>query len=199
MDSSAKLPCPWQGDQWAFCPEGWTELVLAQGKALWLDCHSLDGIFGVTFCIDFSPLSFTSLGILNIWCILNVPASPAGRWHCHMVSSSLWEPQGVFFWDALDCSYCQVPALGSVPGWSCPTGLRQSCSSASPFCGAILRPLLFPKSSLRHSGLSLMPIHSPTAASGSVLGEFRVKMLQGWWVLLCRISTIIRCARSLSV
>lgn len=173
--------------------------MLAQGKPLRFDCHSVDEIFGVTFCIDFSPLPFTSLDVLNIWCILNVPAAPAGRWHCHMVSSSLWEPRVCFSWDALHCSCCQVPALGSVLGWSCPTGLRQSCSSVSPFCGAILRPLLFPKSSLRRSGLSPMPIHSPTAASGSVLGEFRVKMLQGWWILLCRISTIIRCARILSV
>lgn len=42
-----------------------------------------------------------------------------------------------------------------------------------------------------------MPIHSPTAASGSVLGEFRVKVLQGWWALLCRISTITEVCKEL--
>lgn len=122
VGSSANPPCPGQGDWRAVCPEaGDRELVLAQGKPLWFDCHSLDEIFGVTFCIDFSPLPFTSLDVLlNIWCILNVPAAPAGRWHCRMVSSSLWEPRMCFSWAALDCS-CQVPALGSVPGWSCPT------------------------------------------------------------------------------
>lgn len=46
----------------------------------------------------FSPLPFTSLdAFLNSWCILNVPAAPAGRWHCHMASSSLCEPRVVFF------------------------------------------------------------------------------------------------------
>lgn len=105
---------------------------------------------------------------------------------------------GVFF---LGCPWLQL--LSSPSTWFCAglvlshCGLRQSCSSASLFCGAILRPLLFPKSSPRHYGLSVMPIHSPTAASGSVLGEFRVKMLQGWWVLLCRISTIIQGCKEL--
>lgn len=42
-----------------------------------------------------------------------------------------------------------------------------------------------------------MPIHSPTAASGSVLGEFTVKVLEGWWVLLCRISTITEVCKEL--
>lgn len=42
-----------------------------------------------------------------------------------------------------------------------------------------------------------MPIHSLTAASGCVLGELRVKMLQGQWVLLCRISTIIQVCEEL--
>lgn len=66
----------------------------------------------------FSPLPFTSLDVFcNNWCILSVSAAPAGRWHCHMVSSSLCEPR-CFFGAALDRSCCRVPALGPMPGWS---------------------------------------------------------------------------------
>lgn len=96
-------------------------LVLAQGKPLWFDCHSIDEMFGVTLCIDFSSLPLTSLDVfLNNWCILNVPAAPAGRWHCHMVSSSTCEPRVCFSQDVLDRSHCKVSVLSSMQGWSCP-------------------------------------------------------------------------------
>lgn len=105
---------------------------------------------------------------------------------------------GVFF-----SGFPWLQLLSSPSSWFCARlvlsycGLGQSCSSASPSSGAILRSLLFPGSSPRHSGLSGMPIQSLTAASGSVLGELRVKMLQGF---CCAGSApSFGCARSLSV
>lgn len=69
----------------------------------------------------FSSLPLTSLDVfLNNWCILSVPAAPAGRWHCHMVSSSTCEPRVCFSRDVLDRSRCKVSVLSSVQGWSCP-------------------------------------------------------------------------------
>lgn len=143
-------------------------------------------MFEVALRIDFfSPLPFTSLDVfLNNWCILNVPAAPAGRWHCHMVSSSTCEPRVCFSQDVLDHSRCKVPALGSVQGWSCAIVASDRTAPQLPCTVVPYWGLCY---SLRVAPDMLVCQWCPsslTAASGSILGE-----LQRWNItgVLCSV------------
>lgn len=88
VDSSAKLPCPWQGDWYVtlfWAPiKGVEAWCLPEEDLTVLIAIRLMRSFRVFLCIDFyfffSPSPFTSLDVFLIyWCIPNLPADTAGE------------------------------------------------------------------------------------------------------------------------